>query len=148
MPPIHRVPAWVAAAGCLAVLTTPALAQGAASKEFESRFAAAWDLLPSNDNAATVNNLVITREQAQFELTSGQVMYLAPLDGSVVGHGHFTGAVTSGRHVLRVTAPGMHAYQSDVYVQQDENRTVAAPLDREGVATEPGGPSVTSRRSN
>lgn len=94
MPTIHRVLACVAATCCLAGLGSPALAQGTASREFETRFAAVWDLLPANENAATVSNLVITREQAQFELTSGQVTFLAPMDGRIVGAvwqgtGHF-----------------------------------------------------------
>ncbi len=60
------------------------------------------------------------------------------IDGTVIGHGNFSGSVASGRHVLRVVAPGMHPYQSDVYVVRDENRTVDGPLEREGVARDDG----------
>lgn len=70
------------AACCLAGFTAPL--QGQASQEFETRFAKVWDLVPSGD-AAQVSNLVIAREQAQFELTTGRVTYLAPLDGRIVG---------------------------------------------------------------
>lgn len=83
MPAFNRLAACTAATCCLALLASPVAAQ--ASKEFETHFASMWNLAPSNDNAALVNNLVIDREQAQFELASGQVMYLAPLDGRIVG---------------------------------------------------------------
>lgn len=86
---------WIARIACacsLAVTASPAGAQ--ASKEFETRFAAAWDLVPASAATADVHNLVITREQAQFELSSGRLAYLVPLDGRIVGAvwqgaGHF-----------------------------------------------------------
>ena len=94
MPISHRVLAGVASAFSFTLLASPALAQGQASKEFETRFAAVWDLLPAGTHAAEVNNLVIDREQAQFELNTGQVAFLAPLDGRILGAvwqgtGHF-----------------------------------------------------------
>ncbi|HVH44397.1 MAG TPA: PEGA domain-containing protein, partial [Labilithrix sp.] len=58
------------------------------------------------------------------------------LDGALVGVGTWRGVVSSGGHMLRVTAPEMRAYQSDVVVRDKETRTVAITLDKE---VKPGG---------
>ncbi|MBI5537680.1 MAG: PEGA domain-containing protein [Deltaproteobacteria bacterium] len=52
------------------------------------------------------------------------------LDGKLVGKGTWTGSVPSGGHTLRVTAEGMVPYQSEVLVQDKENRAVEVPLAR------------------
>lgn len=53
------------------------------------------------------------------------------VDGLRVGVGSWRGTVSSGGHMLRVTAPEMRAYQSEVLVRDNETRTVAITLDRE-----------------
>ncbi len=93
MPAFNRLLA-CASATCLTLLAAPMQAQTQASREFETRFAAVWDLMPASAATSEVSNLVITREQAQFELTTGQVAFLAPMDGRIVGAvwqgtGHF-----------------------------------------------------------
>jgi hypothetical protein len=57
------------------------------------------------------------------------------LDASEVGVGAYDGKVKSGGHQLRVTAPGMRPYQSEVFVADDEARTIDVPLEKESAAT-------------
>ena len=66
------------------------------------------------------------------------------IDGKVVGSGRFEGKVHSGGHTLRVEADGMRAYQSEVVLADDENRSVDVPLEKLYVAppTAATGPSV------
>jgi PEGA domain len=53
---------------------------------------------------------------------------LVLVDGSTVGRGTWEGSVKSGGHTLRVTAPGMTAYQSEVVINDDEVRHVDVAL--------------------
>jgi len=53
---------------------------------------------------------------------------LIALDGKAVGRARWEGRVESGGHTLRVTAPGMHPYQSEVAVKDDERRQVEVTL--------------------
>ncbi|HEX7601865.1 MAG TPA: PEGA domain-containing protein, partial [Polyangiaceae bacterium] len=53
------------------------------------------------------------------------------IDGKEVGVGSFKGSVPSGGHTLRVTAPGMQSYQSEVVVTDDEKRLIDVPLTAE-----------------
>jgi hypothetical protein len=50
------------------------------------------------------------------------------LDGATIGRGAWEGSVTSGGHTLRVTAPGMTPYQSEVVIQDDALRHVDVTL--------------------
>ena len=50
------------------------------------------------------------------------------IDGTEVGVGSFKGTIASGGHTLRVTAPGMQSYQSEVVVTDDEKRTIDVQL--------------------
>lgn len=50
------------------------------------------------------------------------------LDGVVKGRGRWEGALNSGGHTLRVTAPGMQAYQSEVVIQDNQTRRVDVTL--------------------
>jgi hypothetical protein len=59
------------------------------------------------------------------------------IDGQRVGVGHFEGKVRSGGHTLRVEAEGMHPYQSEVTIADDENRSVDVPLEKEYVPPPP-----------
>lgn len=55
--------------------------------------------------------------------------------------GHFEAQVKPGRHVVHVTAPGMHAYQTEVVVLDGENRSIDVALEKEApvyVAPPPG----------
>jgi hypothetical protein len=58
------------------------------------------------------------------------------LDGEEVGaSGRFEGKVKSGGHQLRVTAAGMRSFQSEIFVGDDELRTIDVPLEREVAAS-------------
>jgi PEGA domain len=50
------------------------------------------------------------------------------LDGKTVGRGTWDGSLVSGGHTLRVTAPGMAAYQSEVVIQDENVRRVDVAL--------------------
>jgi hypothetical protein len=52
------------------------------------------------------------------------------IDGTVVATGRFEGKLHSGGHTLRVEAEGMRAYQSEVVLADDENRSVDVPLEK------------------
>lgn len=53
------------------------------------------------------------------------------IDGKRVGTGSYTGGVTSGSsHTLRVVAPEMRPYQTEVVVSEAETRTIDVPLDK------------------
>ncbi|WP_437289169.1 PEGA domain-containing protein [Sorangium sp. So ce406] len=57
------------------------------------------------------------------------------LDGKPVGQGRWDGAVPSGRHVLRVTAPGMVPYESEIVIQDEalsSVRVALTPVERTG----------------
>jgi hypothetical protein len=53
------------------------------------------------------------------------------LDGKIVGQGSWDGAAASGGHTLRVTAPGMKPYQTEVIVQDNAVRRIHVTLDAE-----------------
>jgi hypothetical protein len=53
------------------------------------------------------------------------------VDGVRVGMGAWRGVVASGGHTLRVTAPEMRAYQSEISVRDNETRTIAVTLEKE-----------------
>ena len=53
------------------------------------------------------------------------------IDGQPVAVGSYSGALKSGGHTLRVTAPGMVAYQSEVLVQDDQSRDIRVTLNPE-----------------
>jgi hypothetical protein len=65
------------------------------------------------------------------------------IDGKVVANGRFEGKLRSGGHTLRVEADGMRAYQSEVVLADDENRSVDVPRERLSLQTPaaPTGPS-------
>jgi hypothetical protein len=53
---------------------------------------------------------------------------LIAIDGKVVGQGRFEGSLPSGGHTLRVTAPGMASYQSEVVLKDEQTRSVPVSL--------------------
>lgn len=62
------------------------------------------------------------------DVRPGQEIFV---DGVRVGVGGWRGVVPSGGHMLRVTAPEMRAYQSEIVVRDNETRNVAITLDKE-----------------
>jgi hypothetical protein len=54
---------------------------------------------------------------------------LISLDGKVIGQGRWEGVVSSGGHALRVSAPGMTTYQTEVVLQDDKTRLVPIKLE-------------------
>ncbi|WP_437690602.1 PEGA domain-containing protein [Sorangium sp. So ce176] len=58
------------------------------------------------------------------------------LDGKPVGQGRWEGAVPSGRHVLRVTAPGRVPYEAEIVIEDEALSSVRVgltPVERTGV---------------
>jgi hypothetical protein len=53
------------------------------------------------------------------------------IDGKVVGTGTWAGALPSGGHTLKVTAPKMRVYQTEVLIQDRQSRDVAVTLEAE-----------------
>jgi PEGA domain len=51
------------------------------------------------------------------------------IDGTTVSVAQWEGDLASGGHLLRVTAPEMYPYQSDVVVADDQNRTIDVRLE-------------------
>ena len=54
------------------------------------------------------------------------------LDTKHVAVGHYEAKVKSGGHTLRVVAPGMRVYQSEIVVGENEERVIDVPLEKEG----------------
>ncbi len=77
------------------------------------------------------------------EMHRGELTVKAPraasitIDGKTVGHGRWTGQLSSGGHTLRVEAQGMRPYQSEVVIQDDEKRGVDVVLEPVAVAAKP-----------
>jgi len=53
---------------------------------------------------------------------------IVAVDGRVVGKGGWEGSLKSGGHTLRVSAPGMAIYQSEVAIQDNQTRQVQVTL--------------------
>jgi hypothetical protein len=92
-------------------------------------------LLGETDTALDVKLKADVR-QGRLIVTAGKDDVIR-LDGKVVGQGQWNGMLPSGGHTLRVTAPGMKPYQSEVIVQDDSMRRIQITLDPEarGVPT-------------
>ncbi len=60
-----------------------------------------------------------------IESAEGNRIYL---DGKSVGLGRFEGYVKSGGHLLKVSAPGMQTYQSEVVLQDNQTRRLSISL--------------------
>ncbi len=63
-------------------------------------------------------------------VTAGQNDVIS-LDGTVKGRGKWEGSLTSGGHTLKVSAPGMLAYQSEVVIQDNQTRRVEVTLNQQ-----------------
>jgi hypothetical protein len=53
------------------------------------------------------------------------------VDDKVVGTGSWAGSLPSGGHTLKVTAPKMRVYQTEVLIQDKQSRDVAVTLEQE-----------------
>jgi|CZKU01.1.fsa_nt_gi hypothetical protein len=94
--------------------------------------------LPIGGSAEAHIEVALLAEVHEGKVTVTTVTGAAILiDGRRVGAGHFEGTLESGGHTLRVEARGMHPYQSEVTIADDENRSVDVPLEREYVPPPP-----------
>ena len=50
------------------------------------------------------------------------------LDNKVIGRGKWEGSIPSGGHTLKISAPGMQTYQSEVVIQDNQTRRVDVTL--------------------
>ena len=77
------------------------------------------------------------------EVHQGELTVNAPptatilIDGKRVGVGHFVATLGSGGHTLRVEAPGMRPYQSEVMIQDREKRGVDVVLEASAAPSAP-----------
>ncbi len=77
------------------------------------------------------------------EVHEGKLLVEAPagasifLDDQPAGTGKVEQSVASGGHQLRVTAPGMHPYQTEVVVQDKETRSLNVVLEPEAPSEKP-----------
>lgn len=75
-------------------------------------------------------NLEKEVHQGRLYVSAGEKDAIA-IDGQVVATGKWEGVVPSGGHTLRVTAPGMRSYQSELSIRDNEVRSVPVTLDPE-----------------
>ena len=94
-------------------------------------FRDATQQLPVGGSAAAKVEITLQPDVHDGRLTvTSQPDASISIDGKVVGSGKFEGKLRSGGHTLRVEAEGMRAYQSEVVLADDENRSVDVPLER------------------
>jgi hypothetical protein len=94
--------------------------------------------VPIGGSKEVTQNVKLEREVHEGKLT----VHSAPdavisLDGKDVGTGSFDGTVPSGGHTLRVTAPSMRPYQTEVVIADNETRTVDVALESVQAAAPP-----------
>ncbi len=65
--------------------------------------------------------------QGRVAVTAGATDLIS-VDGKALAQGKWEGKLPSGGHTLRVTAPGMAIYQSEVLVQDDKSREILVTL--------------------
>jgi hypothetical protein len=75
-------------------------------------------------------NLVREVHEGQLEIHAPEKSSIV-LDGRALGHGTWTGKVASGGHTLRVTETGMRTYQTELFVQDGQSRTLDVKLESE-----------------
>ncbi len=79
--------------------------------------------------AVDVNLVKIVHEgRLTVSAPQGSTIYV---DGKVVGSGTWNGVLPSGGHTLRVTQEKMRPFQTEVYIQDKETRSVPVSLDPE-----------------
>jgi hypothetical protein len=80
--------------------------------------------------ASVILTMVKVMHEARVTITAGANDTIA-IDGKVVGTQTFDGPVASGGHELRVTAPGMRPYRSELVVADGEPRSLTVTLSPE-----------------
>ncbi len=94
--------------------------------------------LPVGGSAAVAVDVVLEKE-----VHEGHIVVDAPagasivLDGSPPSTGKLDATVPAGGHQLRVTAPGMRPFQSEVVIQDKETRSIQVALEPEAAAEIP-----------
>jgi hypothetical protein len=89
---------------------------------------------------ATTVELTATLKE---EVHAGRLVLVAgvndaiAVDGTVIATGRFDGSLPSGGHNLRVSAPSMRAYQSDIIIEDDKTRTLSVTLEANPRSTVP-----------
>lgn len=84
--------------------------------------------------ASVILTMTKVSNEAHVTITAGPNDTIA-IDGKVVGVQRFDGPVASGGHELRVTAPGMRPYRSELVVADGEPRTLNVTLQAEAKPT-------------
>lgn len=80
---------------------------------------------------------VVFRLSLQLEVHQGALAVTAGsrdtirVDGTVMGQGTWQGVLPSGEHTVRVTAPGMRAYERQVFIEDDRTRNLYVTLESE-----------------
>jgi hypothetical protein len=83
------------------------------------------------------------------ELHEGKLVVIAEpkqyiyVDGKMTGEGRWEGVVSSGGHMLRITAPGKRTYQSEITVKDGDRREVRVTLENEQAPAAAAGSSHT-----
>jgi hypothetical protein len=94
--------------------------------------------LPIGGSAAVAVDVVLEKE-----VHEGHIVVDAPagasivLDGGAPSTGKLDATVPAGGHQLRVTAPGMRPFQSEVVIQDKETRSIQVALEPEAAAEIP-----------
>ena len=87
--------------------------------------------VPSGMNETTVE-LALTRIVHEGRLVvRAKTTAAIAIDGLVVGSASWSGTLASGGHTLRVTAPDMRPYESEILVVDDQTREIAVSLEPE-----------------
>ncbi|HEU4406518.1 MAG TPA: PEGA domain-containing protein [Polyangiaceae bacterium] len=87
-------------------------------------------VVPGADSITLQVRLEPERHQGRLVLDAGPRDAIE-VDGRAAGVGHWEGVLPSGAHHVRVTAPGMRPYDTDVVLGDDETRRLRAALEPE-----------------
>jgi PEGA domain len=74
--------------------------------------------------------LQVARERARLAVRAGKGQVIE-LDGAVMGEGQWEGNVAAGLHRVRIAAPEMKAYETEVLLRNDESRQLQVSLEHE-----------------
>jgi len=92
------------------------------------------DVAVQESSAETAVEIVLVRD-----VHEGRVVVKAGTNDTIIidnttrGSGTWSGMLTSGGHTLRVTAPGMRAYQTEVLVADEQTREINVTLEKESM---------------
>ncbi len=70
-------------------------------------------------------------KHAELRVTTAGVEDVVSIDGKVVGSHAWVGALTPGKHIVRVTASGKVTYERSVYLDSSSSRTLHVVLEDE-----------------